>query len=124
MSKLLDSTRLQHLQYAAERISRRFLDSTLAELLTDEDLQDIALRQFIVMGEAAAHVSPATKQLYPQIDWRRITGLRNFIAHEYFRVDYTLVWDTIVMILPPLLLELPAVLRQVLSDEQNQTSSV
>lgn len=118
MSKLLDSTRLQHLHYAAERISRRFLN-----LLADEDLQDVALRQFMVMGEAAARVSPATKQLYPQIDWRRITGLRNFIAHEYFRVDYTLVWDTIVSILPPLLLELPIVLQEVLGNEQHQAGS-
>ena len=121
MSKQLDSTRLQHLQYAAERLLRRLSGSTLAEFLADEDLQDIALRQFTVMGEAAAHVSEALKQQYPQIDWRRATGFRNFVVHEYFRVDFTLVWDTVVSVLPPLVAELPTLLQQVIAAEQAKT---
>ena len=117
MSKQLDSTRLQHLQYAAERLLRRLSGST-AEFLTDEDLQGIALRQFTVMGEAAAHLSEALKRQYPQIDWGRATGFRNFVVHEYFRVDFTLVWDTVVSVLPPLVAELPTLLQQVIAAEQ------
>ena len=71
MSKRLDSTRLQHLQYAAERLLKRMYGTRLTDFLTDEDLQDIALRQFTVMDEAAAHVSDALRRQYPQIDWRR-----------------------------------------------------
>ena len=118
MSKLLDSTRLQHLQYAAERLLKRLHSSTLDAFLADEDLQDIALRQFTVMGEAVAHVSEALKQQHPQIDWRRATGFRNFVEHEYFRVDFTLVWDTVSNVLPPLVAELPALLQQVVADEK------
>jgi len=92
MSKRLDSTRLQHLQYAAERLLKRTYGTTLTDFLTDEDSQDIALRQFTVMGEAAAHVSDALRRQYPQIDWRRATAFRNLVVHEYFRVDiYTCV---------------------------------
>jgi len=61
--------------------------TTLTDFLTDEDLQDIALRQFTVMGEAAPHVSDTLRRQYPQIDWRRATAFRNLIVHEYFRVD-------------------------------------
>ncbi|GAA3989713.1 HepT-like ribonuclease domain-containing protein [Hymenobacter antarcticus] len=118
MSKQLDSTRLQHLQYAAERLLKRLSNSTLVEFLSDEDLQDIALRQFTVMGEAAAHVSDALKRQHPQIDWRRAAGFRNFVVHEYFRVDFTLVWDTVVSVLPPLVVELPPLLQQVIADEK------
>ena len=91
MSKRLDSKQLQHLMYAATCLISRLHAVVLANFLTGEDLQDIALRQFMVMDEAAAHVSAAVWQQYPQIDWRRITALRNFIAHAYFRVDYTLI---------------------------------
>ena len=122
MSKLLDSTRLQHVRHAVERLLKRFADSTLQDMLTDEDLQDIALRQFTIIGEAAAHVSPATRQRYPQLDWHRVTALRNFVVHEYFRVDYTIVWDTIVNILPGVAQELPLVLQQVLADEKARQS--
>ena len=57
MSKQLDSTRLQHLQYAAERLLKRLNGITLDDFLANEDLQDIALWQFTVIGEAATHVS-------------------------------------------------------------------
>ena len=123
MSKRLDSTILQELHYAADRVVHRTQHSTLDDLLQDEDLQDIVLRQLTVIGEATARVSDGTKQLYPQIDWRRITGMRNFVVHEYFRVDFTAIWDVLINHLPPLLLELPAVLAQVLADEQSRQAS-
>ena len=120
MSKRLDSTILQELHYATERVIRRTQHSTLADLLADEDLQDIVLRQLTIIGEATARVSDGTKQRYPQIDWRRITGMRNFVVHEYFRVDFAAIWAVVIHHLPVLLLELPPVLAQVLADEQSR----
>ena len=104
MSKRLDSTILQELHYAANRVFSRVQGSTLVDFLHDEDLQDIVLRQLTIVGEAAARVSEATKQRYAQIDWRRITALRNFVVHEYFRVDFPTIWDAVANNLPPLLL--------------------
>lgn len=124
MSKRLDSTILQELQYAANRILLRTQQSTLPDFLRDEDLQDIVLRQLLVVGEAAAKVADSTKQRYPQIDWRRMTGMRNFIAHEYFRLDFASIWDVIENHLPALALELPGVLVQVLADESRQAPRV
>lgn len=124
MSKRLDSTILQELQYATNRIVFRTQHSTLPDFLRDEDLQDIVLRQLLVVGEAAARVSDSTKQRYPQIDWRHMTGMRNFIAHEYFRLDFSSIWDVIENHLPTLAVELPGVLAQVLADESQQAPSV
>lgn len=120
MSKRLDSTILQELFYAANRAYSRAQHSSLPAFLQDEDLQDIVLRQLTIVGEATARVSADTKQRYPQIDWRRITGMRNFVVHEYFRVDFTLIWNAIITLLPALLLELPGVLTHVLADEQSR----
>ena len=53
MSKLLNSTRLEHMLEAAERIARRMPDVSLIDFLADEDLLDIALRRFMVIGEAS-----------------------------------------------------------------------
>ncbi|WP_310392020.1 HepT-like ribonuclease domain-containing protein [Hymenobacter sp.] len=123
MSKPLDSTRLQELQYAAKRVTTRLQHSSLSDFLADEDLQDIALLQLVVIGEAAAKISEATRQRHPQIDWRRAAGLRNFIVHEYAKVDFALIWSTITQELPGLVSELPAVLMQVLAAEKTNTSS-
>lgn len=120
MSKRLDSTILQELLYAVNRACGRTQHSSLPAFLQDEDLQDIVLRQLTIVGEAAARVSADTRQRYPQVDWRRITGMRNFVVHAYFRVDFTLIWKAVTTLLPPLLLELPGVLAHVLADEQSR----
>ena len=117
MSKRLDSVILQELHYAANRAWSRTQGSDLTAFLQNEDLQDIVLRQLTIVGEAAARVSADTKQRYPQIEWRRTTGMRNFVVHEYFRVDFTLIWDAVTTLLPALLLELPGVLAAVLITE-------
>ncbi len=124
MSKRLDSTILQKLEYATNRILSRTQQSTLLDFLRDEDLQDIVLRQLLVIGEAAARVSDSTKQRFPQVDWRRMTGMRNFIAHEYFRLDFTSVWEVIENHLPTLALELPAILALVSADESQENPRV
>ena len=125
MSKLLNSTRLEHMLEAAERIVRRMPDVSLADFLADEDLQDIALRRLMVIGEAASHVSTDVREHFPQVEWQAVRGMRNFVAHEYFRVDLDDVWDAVVGNVPSLLIELPAIIAQVKAEEQaNRASGV
>lgn len=123
MSKRLDSVILQELQYAANRAWQRIQNSTLTDFLQDEDLQDIVLRQLTIVDEAAARASEAAKLRYPQVDWRRVVGMQNFVVHEYFRVDIPLIWDAVENRLPPLLAELPAIIGQVLATEQANSST-
>lgn len=113
------------MHYAANRAYSRTQHSNLTAFLQDEDLQDIVVRQLTLVGEAAARVSTDTQQRYSQIDWRRITGMRNFVVHEYFRVDFTLIWNAVTTLLPALLIELPGILTHILAAEQaRQTPGV
>ena len=45
----------------------------------------------MVIGEAAAHVSQATRACAAQIPWPKIVGLRNLLARQYFRIDTAIV---------------------------------
>ena len=45
-----------------------------------------------IIGEASARIPEDFKSDHPEIEWRRIIGLRNRIIHEYFGIDYKLVW--------------------------------
>lgn len=38
--------------------------------------------------------------MYKQIDWKGLIGLRNRIAHEYFGVSLTIVWNIVKYELP------------------------
>lgn len=58
----------------------------------DDKTIDAVVRNFEIIGEAANRVPDNFKSDHPEIEWRRMTGLRNRIIHEYFGVDYATVW--------------------------------
>lgn len=53
------------------------------------------MRNLEIIGEAAKNVSDAIRLKYPGIEWRKIAGLRDVIAHEYFGIDNDILWDVI-----------------------------
>ena len=71
------------------------------------DILDVATIRLMAIGEEIKKIDKRTKgQLlaqYPNIDWEKITNMRNFIAHEYFRVDAKEIFDTVQYDVQPLL---------------------
>lgn len=68
----------------------------------DSLLHDALLFQFVVIGEAVKHLAPETRESTPEIPWADIAGLRDLIAHEYFRIDIHRVHEIVERDLPPL----------------------
>ena len=62
------------------------------DFISDDKTVDAVVRNFEIIGEAANRVPEDFKSDHPEIEWRRMTGLRNRIIHEYFGVDYATVW--------------------------------
>ena len=56
----------------------------------------------MVIGEAAKKLPDEWKQQYGDIEWRKIAGLRDVIAHEYFQLDEEILWDVVSNKLPEL----------------------
>jgi uncharacterized protein with HEPN domain len=63
--------------------------------LLDDKTIDAVVRNFEIIGEAANRVPQDFRNNNPEIEWKRIRGFRNRIVHEYFGVDYEIVWDII-----------------------------
>ncbi|MGA2957538.1 MAG: DUF86 domain-containing protein [Thermodesulfobacteriota bacterium] len=80
---------------------------------SDRKTQDAVIRNLEIIGEAARNLPEEIKKAAPEIDWRKITGLRNILIHEYFGVNLPIVWDLVQNKLAPLeaasrkLLEIP-----------------
>lgn len=55
-----------------------------------------------MIGEAVKHLGPETREAAPEIPWTDIAGLRDLIAHEYFRIDIDRVLEIVERDLPPL----------------------
>ncbi|HNH09907.1 MAG TPA: DUF86 domain-containing protein [Leptospiraceae bacterium] len=63
-------------------------------------IQDAVIRNFEVMGEAANRIPETVKNQYTEIPWADMYGLRNRIAHEYFGIDFGIIWKITKDFLP------------------------
>jgi len=73
---------------------------------TDEKTADAVVRNFEIIGEAANRLPKEFKARYQEVDWERIRGFRNRIVHDYFGIDYSIVWNIVQNFLPELIQEL------------------
>ena len=64
-------------------------------------LHDALLFQFVVIGEAVKHLTTDTRESAPEIPWADVAGLRDLIAHEYFRIEIDRVLAVVERDLPP-----------------------
>lgn len=67
----------------------------LDKFLSDGKTSDAVVRNFEIIGEASNRVDPDFKLQNPQIDWNKLRGFRNRIVHDYFGIDYNIVWSII-----------------------------
>ena len=73
--------------------------------LKDEKTQDAVIRNIEIIGEAVTNIArraPDFIDQHPQLPWARMRGMRNFIAHAYFDVDWQIVLETVKDDLPSL----------------------
>ena len=56
---------------------------------------DAVMMNFIVLGENVNKLSDTIKEQQKQIDWNKVSGLRNIIAHHYFGINADIVWQII-----------------------------
>ena len=82
------------------RFSKEFSDQD--SFYQDDIAFDAVMMNFIVIGEMVSRISDSTKDTNPHIDWNRIKGFRNLVAHDYFGIDAEEVWQIIITDLPKL----------------------
>jgi len=87
---------------AAKRIEKYTRKITLENLKKDELITDGVVRNLEIIGEAAKNISKNIKNRYPDIEWKKIAGLRDILAHEYFGIDIDVLWDIVKNKLPDL----------------------
>jgi uncharacterized protein with HEPN domain len=82
------------------------------EFLGSRLIRDAVIRNLEVVGEAAKQLDSPFREKYPDVPWRRITGMRDVLIHNYFGVDVEMVWNVVEAEVPRLLAELGAILRE------------
>jgi uncharacterized protein with HEPN domain len=87
---------------ACKKIERYLSKKTYDDFANDEVLFDATVRNLQNIGEAVRFISEDLRELRPDIEWRRIVGLRNLLVHHYFGLDEEIVWDLAVNRCPQL----------------------
>lgn len=93
---------LKHILEEVSFILETTTDKTKEEVVIDPILSRALVRSLEIIGEASNKIDPDFAALYPHIEWRKMSGTRNRLIHDYFGIDYDIVWDIILSKLPNL----------------------
>ena len=106
MSKREDLFLVQDMLESGKRILSYTNEISFDDFIDDEKTVDAVVRNFEIIGEASSRISAELKDSNSIIPWNQLKDYRNRLIHEYFGVDYRIVWEIIDEHLPQVMAEL------------------
>jgi len=103
---------LEDILEAIKKIRSYTADLSLESFSQDEKSMDAVVRNLEVIGEAIKNVPEDVRVKYPDVEWKRIAGLRDILIHEYFGIDVVIIWDIIRNKLPFLETQVKQILNE------------
>ena len=110
-----DEVYIRHILDAIAKIER-YVAVGQEQFFAEPLWQDAVIRQLEIVGEATKRISRDVRNRYPDVEWRRMAGMRDVLAHNYMAVDLRVVWRVTQQSLP----ELKRQLEAILADERTR----
>ncbi len=92
---------LADIHEASENISHFIEGMTWAQFAQDQKTIYAVVRAFEIIGEAAKKVPPSVRKRHGKVPWKQMAGMRDKLIHEYFGVNYQVLWKTAQEDIPP-----------------------
>ncbi|NOU19544.1 MAG: DUF86 domain-containing protein [Bacteroidales bacterium] len=102
------------------RINEYIGEREFLEFKQNYMIVDAVVRNFEIIGEASKNVPEEIQKKYPEIPWKKMYGLRNLISHEYFGIDYEMIWQIATANLPQNVIDL----QKIIESEKNTNGNI
>jgi len=97
---------LQHILDEIKFLTKEVDKLTYQQFIESELYSRAFSRSIEIIGEAVKNLPEDFRDLHPQIEWKKLAGMRDKIIHHYFGVDYELIWDFVNTKLPSVKIEI------------------
>ena len=122
MKKMGNAERLRHIIEAIDLIESFLLLADTKTFSVSQEKQSAVCMQFTIIGEAARNLTPAFCSQHSEIPWSKIIGMRNYLVHDYVRIDYNAVWNTAKNDLPVLKAQIIGILAELQPQKKPEKS--
>ena len=97
-----DAPYVLHILEAIAKIERYTNGMLYEAFVANELVQDGVVRELQIIGEAAKRLSENFKARHSEIPWKKITGTRDKLIHDYFETNVELIFEVVERDLPEL----------------------
>jgi uncharacterized protein with HEPN domain len=112
-NRISDKERLLHILDAIQSIEEFTKDISYAEYIKDFKLRLALIKLLEIIGEASGGITPQTQEQFSDIDWAILKSIRNVLVHEYFGVDYDIIWNVLKSKIPELKMRIELILKKI-----------
>ena len=81
-----------HIRECIDRIQSYVKGIDQNQFAASSLIQDAVLRNLQVLAESTQRLSGEFKTRHEEIEWNKISGLRNILVHDYLGIDVETVW--------------------------------
>jgi len=106
-----DRERVVDILEALDSLMQSLQECTEREFFSNDVICSASAYKLTIVGEAAARISDEMKERNPEIEWRKVVGLRNVLVHQYFGIDWAMVWEVASVEAPILRARIAAILQ-------------
>ncbi|MGG6237240.1 HepT-like ribonuclease domain-containing protein [Nodosilinea sp. AN01ver1] len=105
-----DREKMHDMLEAIERIER-YASQGREAFEQNELIQTWFTQNLQVIGEAARALSSEIREQHPEVPWSNIIGMRNILTHNYFEIDFDIVWVVVEQELTPLKQDIASIVQ-------------